>query len=91
MDTHTIVEEFHNNFLHGDLTIQILKAENLLNSKESDETQDVTGCIFLRRAFTFSKKLEDPFVAIYLGDNCIAQTSCHKNKYDLQESKNYVD
>ena len=85
MDTHTIVEEFQNSFLHGDFIIQIAKAENLCNSASIAEPEDVTGCIFLKRAFTFSRNFETPFVAIYLGNNCICQTSCHANKYELQE------
>ena len=80
----SIAEDFQNNFLHGEVTIQIFKAEDLSDTDGSALNQGNVSCIFLKRAFKFSQKLENPFVGVYLGNNCICQTSCHPNEYEFE-------
>ena len=80
----SIAEDFQKSFLHGELTIQILKAEELSDIDENTHNQGNASCIFLKRAFKFSQKLENPFVGVYLGNNCICQTSCHSNEYEFE-------
>ena len=80
----SIVEDFQKNFLHGEVTIQILKAEDLCDKDDIAHNQTNASCIFLKRTFKFSKKLENPFVGVYLGNNCICQTSCHSNEYEFE-------
>ena len=80
----SIAEDFQKSFLHGELTIQILKAEDLSGADENAHNQGNASCIFLKRAFKFSQKLENPFVGVYLGNNCICQTSCHSNEYEFE-------
>ena len=80
----TIVEEFYKNFLHGELVIQIMKAEGLINTDHGVKLyglHNIGTCISVKRAFTFSKNLADPFVSIYLGDSCLCRTSCKSDKY----------
>ena len=74
----TIAEEFYKDFLHGELVIQIVKAEGLCNEDDGVKPyslQNLGRCIPAKRAFTFSKNFSDPFVCIYLGESCICQTS----------------
>ena len=81
----TIVEEFYKNFLHGELIIQIMKAEGLKNTDHGIKLygiHNIGTCISVKRACTFSKNLTDPFVSIYLGDSCLCRTSCKSDKYD---------
>ena len=80
----SIAEDFQKNFLHGEVTIQILKAEDLSDTDGNALNQGNVSCIFLKRAFKFSQKLENPFVGVYLGNNCICQTSCHPNEYEFE-------
>ena len=80
----TIVEEFYKNFLHGELVIQIMKAERLTNTDHGIKLyglHNIGTCISVKRAFTFSKNLADPYVSIYLGDSCLCRTSCKSDKY----------
>ena len=85
MNELSIVEQFHNNFLHGELNIKILKAEDLCGNKDTPSNENNAKCIFLKRAFSCAKKLENPFVAIYLEDNCICQTSSYTNRYNFMK------
>ena len=78
LDANTIVEEFYKNFLHGELVIQIVRAEGLINTDHGVKSyglESIGSCIPIERAFSFSKNLSDPFVAIYLGESCLCQTS----------------
>lgn len=85
MNELSIVEQFHNNFLHGELNIRILKAEDLCGVEDTLANEKNAQCIFLKRAFSCAKKMENPFVAIYLEDNCICQTSSYANRYDFSK------
>ena len=82
----TIAEEFYKDFLHGELVIQIMTAEGLINTDHGINLyglHNIGTCISVKRAFTFSKNLADPFVSIYLGDSCLCRTSCKSDKYDI--------
>ena len=74
----TIAEEFYKDFLHGELVIQIVKAEGLSNEDDGVKPyslQNIGRCIPMKQAFSISKNFSDPFVCIYLGESCICQTS----------------
>ena len=81
----SIVEQFETNFLHGEVSIQIFKAEDLYSTSATDVQCKNTNCIFIKRAFAFSKKSGNPFVAINLGDSCICETSCYSNRYKVKK------
>ena len=45
----SIAEDFQKSFLHGELTIRILKAEELSDIDENTHNQGNASCIFLKR------------------------------------------
>ena len=76
--TTTIAEEFYTNYLHGELIIQIVKAEGLSNMDHGSKLygcENLGECMSIKRFFTFSKNLSDPFVSIHLGQSCVCKTS----------------
>ena len=78
LEATTIAEEFYKDFLHGELVIQIVKAEGLSNEDDGVKPyslQNIGRCIPMKQAFSISKNFSDPFVSIYLGESCICQTS----------------
>ena len=86
IDEITIADEFYKNFLHGELVIQIVKAQGLVNTDHGVKAygfHDFGRCISIDRACTFYKNLSDPFVSIYLGECCLCQTSWKTDKYAL--------
>ena len=83
----TIADEFYKNFLHGELVIQIVKAQGLVNTDHGVKAygfHNFGRCISIDRACTFYKNLSDPFVSIYLGECCLCQTSWKSDKYASQ-------
>ena len=77
-DSPTINEEFYTNYLHGELNINILNAENLTDKDHGIKCygcENALRCVSIRRPCAYSKNVSDPFVSIYLEGALICKTS----------------